>query len=252
MAVAGAGSATSETSTTSLPTSSTDYGEWVIARTSGSTRFDNAILGGYSCSCNGRTVLQLNRAADIDAPVQLGLTCSADGNRTYLPYRRIPWFIHKALTRPEPWHCDACDAEIGTIKRFDGLIVGVEVTCPLCDVRHSIDLALGQLPPELRQSAFAIERPPAMISPPMYALLRQMWDAIQKQPTNSFVYVPYEIRERCGLLVHASTRAQIEAPLDFLEELVYAGLLADDDAISISPEGVITCLQRFGGSSALP
>ena len=246
MVVAGAGSTTSEAQHSPSRAYGTDYGEWVVARATNPTGYENTILGGYSCSCNGRTLLQINRTTDIDAPLQLGLTCRSDGNRTFMSYQRMPWELHRSMIRSERWYCDACEDQIGTIHKFDGVIVGVEVSCPLCDVRHVIDLTLGQLPPELRMSAFGIEPPPALISPPMYDLLSRMWDCTQKQPTNVFIYVPYEIRERCGLLHHASTGEQIEAPLDLLDGLSYAGLIDGDDSLSISQAGVIVCLQKFG------
>ena len=246
MVVAGAGSTTSEAQHSPARGAGTDYGEWIVARVDDPASFDNTILGGYSCSCNGRTLLQINRAADIHAPLQIGLTCRADGNRNFAAYQRMPWGLHQSMVRSERWQCDRCDSEIGTIHKFDGRIVGVAVSCPLCDVRHVIDLTLSQLPPELRRSAFGIEPPAVLISPPMYDLLQRMWDCTQKQPTNTFIYVPYEVRERCGLLHHASTGEQIEAPLDLLEGLSYAGLVDDEDFLSISQAGVIVCLQKFG------
>lgn len=225
-------------------------GDWIIARVSNPTEFDEAILGGYSCDCNGRTLVQINRTPDIDARVQIGVTCRADGNRSYLPYRRMPWMVEDYMIHREEWYCDTCNEEIGTIHTLDGVLVGVELTCPLCRKKHRIDLTLGSLPQELRQSAFGIDPPAPLLSPPAYDVLRQMWECIQRQPANSFVYLPYKIRHDTGQVRHASTGTEFEAAADHLEQLSSAKLIEDAEIISISRAGVIVCLREFGGAAA--
>jgi hypothetical protein len=225
-------------------------GDWIVARVSNPTGFDEAILGGYSCDCNGRTLVQINRTTDVEARIQIGVTCRADGNRTYLPYRRMPWMVEDYMIHREEWRCDSCREEIGTIHTLDGVLVGVELVCPLCMKKHRIDLSLGSLPQELRQSAFGIEPPAPLLSPPAYEVLRQMWECIQHQPTNSFRYIPYKIRHDNGQLRHASTGKEFDAAADHLGQLSSANLIDDDDDISISRSGVIVCLREFGGAGA--
>jgi hypothetical protein len=73
MTFAGASFVTLEASPDS-PEFPTNCGELVVAIGGDPTGFDNAVLGGYSCLCNGRTVSQLNRTTHVDPPIQLGLT----------------------------------------------------------------------------------------------------------------------------------------------------------------------------------
>ena len=225
-------------------------GGWLVARVNLPVGIDEAILGGYSCDCNGRTLIQINRMADFDARVQLGVTCRADGNRTYLPYRRMPWMVEDYMVHRQEWNCETCNERIAMLHLLDGAIVGVEVTCPLCKKEHKIDLTLSALPQDLRFSAFGIEAPTPLLSPPAYDVLRQMWECIQRQPTNTFVYVPYTVRHDSGQLRHASTGKVFEAALDHLDQLSSANLVEDSDVISISRAGVIVCLREFGGAAA--
>ncbi len=241
--------------TSRLPTlaradSSRSTGAWIIARVNNPSEFSEAILGGYSCDCNGRTLVQVNRTTDVDARVQIGVTCRVDGNRSYLPYRRMPWMVEDYMIHREEWHCDSCDEQIGTIHTLDGVLVGVELTCPLCRKLHRIDLTLGALPQELRQSAFGIVPPVPLLSPPAYDVLRQMWECIQRQPANSFIYEPYKVRHDTGQIRHSSTGAEFEAAADHLDQLSSAKLIDDNEAISISRAGVIVCLREFGGAAA--
>ncbi len=224
-------------------------GEWVVARVSNPTGFEEAILGGYSCDCNGRTLVQINRTTDVDARVQIGVSCRSDGNRSYLPYRRMPWMVEDYMIHREEWHCDTCNDKIGTIHTLDGVLVGVELDCPLCKKKHQIDLTLGSLPQELRLSAFGVEPPAPLMSPPAYDVLRQMWECFQALPINSFVYVPYKVRHDNGQLRHATTGKEIEAAVDHLEQLAAANLIEDDDIITISRAGVLVCLREFGGAA---
>ncbi|MEZ4523227.1 MAG: hypothetical protein R3A46_16530 [Thermomicrobiales bacterium] len=225
-------------------------GDWIVARVDDPYGFEEAILGGYSCDCNGRTLIQINRTTDIDARVQLGATCKVDGNRTYLPYRRMPWMVEDYMIHHEAWYCETCGEEIGTLCMLDGVIVGVELSCPLCMKKHDIDLTLGALPERLRLAAFGIEPPVPLLSPPAYEVLRQMWECIQKQPTNSFVYRPYKVRHDSGQLQHAPTGREFEAASDHIDQLSSANLIEDNDIISISRSGVIVCLREFGGAAA--
>jgi hypothetical protein len=225
-------------------------GDWIVARISNPSGFEEAILGGYSCDCNGRTLVQINRTTDVDARVQLGVTCRTDGNRSYLTFRRMPWMVEDYMIHREAWYCDSCEDEIGTIHTLDGVLVGVELTCPLCMKKHRIDLSLGSLPQELRLSAFGIEPPVPLLSPPAYEVLRQMWECIQKQPTNTFTYMPYKVRHDNGQLRHISTGATFDAAVDHLEQLSSANLIEDADEISISRSGVIVCLREFGDVAA--
>lgn len=225
-------------------------GDWVIARVSSPVDYDEAILGGYSCDCNGRTLVQINRTTDFDARVQIGVTCHVDGNRSYLPYRRMPWMVEDYMIHREDWHCDACDEVVGVVHKLDGVLVGVELNCPLCRTKHRIDLTLGSLPQELRHSAFGIAPPAPLLSPPAYDVLRKMWECIQRKPSNSFVYLPYRVRHDTGQVRHASTGVEFEAAADHLDQLSTAKLIDDNDAISISRAGVIVCLREFGGAAA--
>jgi hypothetical protein len=194
--------------------------------------------------------VQINRTMDIDARVQIGVTCRADGNRSYLPFRRMPWMVEDYMIHREEWCCDTCGEEIGAIHTLDGVLVGVELVCPLCRKKHQIDLTLGSLPPELRLSAFGIEPPAPLLSPPAYDLLRQMWECIQQHPSNSFIYLPYRVRHDSGQLRHASTGTEFEAAVDHLDQLSSAKLIEDADDISISRSGVIVCLREFGEVAA--
>jgi hypothetical protein len=162
----------------------------------------------------------------------------------------MPWMVEDYMIHREAWLCDSCDGEIGTIHTLDGVLVGVELDCPLCRKKHRIDLTLGALPPELRQSAFGIEPPKPLLSPPAYDVLRQMWECIQQRPANSFVYLPYKVRHDNGQLRHTSTGQVFEAAVDHLVQLTSAKLIDDDDDISISRSGVIVCLREFGGAAA--
>lgn len=166
------GSADSAPGSTDLVES--ESGEWVLVRGGTSCRFDAAILGGFACDCTGRTLIQIVRLAELDANVQIGAACRADGNWNYRPFRRMPWMVESGMVQHRDWRCDVCDGQIGTFEMLDGVIVGVEVACPTCLKRHRIDLTLGSLPQDLRFSAFGIEQPPALVSLPAYDVLRRM------------------------------------------------------------------------------
>lgn len=224
-------------------------GDWVVARVENPLAFDEAILGGYSCDCNGRTLVQINRTKDVDARVQIGVTCRSDGNRSYLPYRRMPWLVEEYMIHRQEWQCETCHERIGSLQTLDGVIVGVELVCPLCMKEHKIDLTLGALPEGLRYSAFGIEPPAPLLSPPAYEVLRQMWECIQTQPANSFVYMPYTVRHDNGQLQHTSTGKVIEVASDYIDQLSSAKLIDDDNTISISRSGVIVCLREFADAA---
>ncbi|CAN5646904.1 hypothetical protein BH23CHL2_BH23CHL2_03740 [soil metagenome] len=224
-------------------------GDWVVARVDNPVGFDEAILGGYSCDCNGRTLVQVNRTKDVDARVQIGVTCRSDGNRSYLPYRRMPWMVEEYMIHRQQWNCETCGEQIGTLQMLDGVIVGVELACSLCRKDHEIDLTLGALPEDLRYSAFGIEPPAPLLSPPAYDVLRQMWECIQNQPSNSFIYTPYTVRHDSGQLRHTSTGRVIKAASDYIDQLSLAKLIDDAGTISISRSGVIVCLREFAGAA---
>ena len=223
-------------------------GDWLVARVENPNAFAEAILGGYSCDCNGRTLLQINRTTDFEARVQLGATCHNDGNRTYLPYRRMPWMVEEYMVNRETWLCDSCDREIGNLQTLDGVVVGVELECPLCHAEHVIDLTLSALPERLKLSAFGIEPPAALLAPPAYAVLKQMWECIQDSPSNRFVYLPYTVRHDMGQVQHIESGKEFEASVDHITQLSAAKLIEDGEHISISRSGVIVCLRDFGGS----
>ncbi len=225
-------------------------GNWVVARVDLSLAFDEVILGGFSCDCNGRTLVQINRTTDIDARVQLGVTCHRDGNRVYRSYRRMPWMVEEYMIHRQEWRCDSCEEVVGTLQMMDGVVVGVEVQCPICRTAHSIDLTLGALPPELRLSAFGIEPQQPLLSPPVYDVLRSMWECIQRQPSNSFNYEPYTMRHDAGKVRHIASGHEFETMADHLSQLSSANLIEDNETISISKSGVIVCLRQFGGAVA--
>ena len=225
-------------------------GNWVVARAEMIADLDDVILGGFSCDCNGRTLVQINRTADLDARVQLAVPCQHDGERSYTPYRRMPWMVEEYMIHRQDLECDACGRLIATLQVLDGVVVGLEVRCPLCWTHHAIDLTLSALPVGLRQSAFGIEPPQPLLAPPAYGVLSSMWGCIQNQPANSFCYVPHTMRHDSGRIHHPATGASFDVAADHLAQLTAARLIADDDDISITKSGVIVCLREFGGAAA--
>ncbi|HLT20123.1 MAG TPA: hypothetical protein VKZ96_11745 [Thermomicrobiales bacterium] len=223
------------------------HGHWRVASAATPhTSFEAAPLASYVCDCNERTLFQIQRTADLDAPVQLVLTCSWDGHRVSRAFRRMPWVVELELRHRERAVCRDCGSETAELQVFDGLVVGVRLACPLCGAVHSVDLALGALPVELRLTAFGMEPPRAVLSPPVYAVLRMMWECVQRKPTNAFRFTPYTIRDDCGILRHDATGLDTEVDIDHLSELLTAGLIEDGDLIAISKPGVIVCLREFG------
>jgi hypothetical protein len=225
-------------------------GTWVVAKAEMVPMLDEVILGGFSCDCNGRTLVQINRTAELDARVQLAVTCQHDGTRSYRPYRRMPWMVEEYVIHRQDWNCDKCGRSNATLQMLDGVIVGIEVRCPLCWMHHAIDLTLSALPADLRQSAFGIEPPQPLLAPPAYSVLRSMWECIQKQPTNSFHFVPHSMRHDSGRVHHSASGASFDVAIDHLSQLASARLIEDDDSISITKSGVIVCLREFGGAGA--
>jgi hypothetical protein len=225
-------------------------GNWVVARVDLNFASGEVILGGFSCDCNGRTLVQINRTADIDTGVQLGVTCHRDGNRVYRPYRRMPWMVEEYMLHREEWRCDSCSEVVGNLQMMDGVIVGVDLNCPICRTAHAIDLSMGALPQELRHSAFGVEAPQPLLSPPVYDVLRMMWECIQRKPSNNFTYQPHTMRHDTGRVHHAASGIEFETVADHLTQLAAAKLIEDGDTVSISKSGVIVCLRQFGGAVA--
>ena len=236
--------ATRPLSAAHLPQQAT--GAWRVESVQPEPRFEAALLASFTCSCNGNTLLQIHRATDFDAPVQLVLTCSHDGDRVSLPYRRMPWVVEDYMRVPRAVTCGACGANVATLLVFDGVPVGVELACPLCNAEHAINLTLSALPAELRHAAFGLAPPRPMLSPPVYAVLRMMWECIQRQPANSFSFAPYTLRDDSGVLRHDATGIDAEVAIDHLGELLNAGLIEEGHTIAISKSGVIVCLREFG------
>lgn len=208
--------------------------------------FEEALLASYVCGCNERTLFRIQRTTDFDASVQLLLACPRDGPQFARAFRRLPWIIEAEMRHPEPVVCGGCSSDLATLQLFDGLVAGLYLNCPLCGAAHTVDLALSALPAELRLSAFGIEPPRALLSPPVYKVLRMMWECVQRQPSNAFRFTPYTIRDDCGILRHDATGVDAEVAIDHLAELVLAGLIEDGDPIAISKPGVIVCLREFG------
>lgn len=235
---------------TSRPLRPQATGNWIVAKAEMVPLLDEVILGGFSCDCNGRTLVQINRTAALEGHVQIGVACQHDGVRGYEPYRRMPWSVEEYMIHRRDWDCEKCGRLIATLQMLDGVIVGLEVRCPLCWTHHAIDLTLSALPPDLRQSAFGIEPPQPLLAPPAYSALRSMWECIQRQPTNSFSFIAHSMRHDSGRIHHPASGASFDVAVDHLAQLEAARLVEDDDTISITKSGVIVCLREFGGAAA--
>ncbi len=223
-------------------------GNWSIAGAAKSSTPKYGLLAGFTCDCNRHTLAQITRSDDIEIGLQLGITCHRDGRHAYRPYARTPWMVENYAILKQEWRCDRCSEVIGQVGTLDGVVVSLDVRCPICETAHAIDLAIGALPPDLRALAFQIDPPRPLVSPPAYGVLRWMWECIQKHQTNTFSYNPYTVRYDSGRLCHAASGTEFEAATDHLVQLTAADLVLDDDALSISRSGVIVCLREFGGA----